>query len=142
MRFAKKLVRMLKDALVELKHSKSSGAGHIRTGKLGEDLAVNALVEDGYKIIERNAKVYKREVDVIAKDGDLLVFIEVKARRDHSFGSPLEAVDNKRRSRLRKAANLYLMSKKLKNVSVRFDVVTVDIEDNGGRKLEILKNAF
>ena len=134
--------KSLLDALARLKDRFRNGSAHTKLGKLGEDLAVNALSADGYKIVERNAKIYKREVDVIAVDGDLLVFIEVKARSDHSFGKPLEAIDNKRQARLRKAAQLYIMRKKLKSTSVRFDVVTVDFTNNPKGEVEIVKNAF
>ncbi len=119
-----------------------SEAKHIKLGKLGEDLAVKALVADGYKIKERNSRISKREVDIIATHGDLLVFVEVKTRSNRSFGKPLEAVDNKRRNRLRRAAEIYLLKKKFKDVSVRFDIVTVDFTDSAKPEIEIVKNAF
>jgi len=119
-----------------------SEAKHIKLGRAGEDLAVKALLADGYKIKERNAKVSKREVDIIATDGDLLVFVEVKTRSNRSFGKPLEAVDNRRRKRLRQAAEIYLLKKKFKGVSVRFDVVSVDFTDGIKPEIEIVKNAF
>lgn len=117
-------------------------AKHIKLGRLGEDLAVKALVDGGYKIKERNAKISKREVDIIATFGELLVFVEVKARSDHSFGKPLLAVDKKQRKRLRQAADIYLLKKRFRDVSVRFDVVTVDFTNSKEPKIEIIKNAF
>ncbi len=114
----------------------------MKLGRLGEDLAANALKSDGYRIAERNVKVYKREIDIVAVDGETLVFIEVKTRGDHSFGKSLEAVDKKRRERLRKAGELYVMTKKLGKASIRFDVVTVDFTDDPEGKVEIIKNAF
>lgn len=117
-------------------------AKHIKLGRMGEDLAVKALLADGYKIKERNLKISKREVDIIATDGDLLVFVEVKTRSNRSFGKPLEAVDNKRRKRLRRAAEIYLLKKKFTGVSVRFDIVTVDFTDGTKPEIEIVKNAF
>ena len=111
-------------------------------GDLGENVAVKALEADGYRIAERNMKVYGREVDIIAVDDKTLVFVEVKTRRNRSFGEPLAAIDNKRRKRLRKAADLYVMKKKLRNVSIRFDAVTVDYTDRHDPEIKIIKNAF
>ncbi len=138
----KKLIKKVRDYLANRKYGKDGGAGHIRLGRLGEDLAVNELKAKGYKIAERNARIYKREVDVIAMDGDMIVFVEVKSRSTHSHGKPIEAIDKKRQGRLRKAAELYLLQKKMKGASIRFDVVTVDYTDNPKPKIEIVKNAF
>ena len=118
------------------------GAGHLRLGAFGEDLAVSELVLGGYRVLERNTRIYGREVDVIAEEAGALVFIEVKTRSDHSFGKPLEAVDSRRRARLRKAAELYVLKNHVKNVSIRFDVVTVDFTGGGSPEIEIVKNAF
>ncbi|VAX26056.1 hypothetical protein MNBD_NITROSPINAE02-357 [hydrothermal vent metagenome] len=138
----KKIIKPVLDFIANWKHRNMKGARHIRLGRLGEDLAVNELKANGYKISERNAKVYKREVDVIAMDGDMIVFVEVKSRSGHRYGRPIEAIDNKRKGRLRKAAELYLAQKKIKGASVRFDVVTVDYTDSPKPKIEIVKNAF
>ena len=88
------------------------------------------------------ARVYGREIDVVALDSGTLVFVEVKARKDHSHGKPLEAVDMKRRARLRKAAGLYTLREKLGKVPVRFDVVTVDFTNNASGQVEVIRNAF
>jgi len=136
-------LKMLRDLAARLKSGYFHKAPeHIRLGKLGEDLACNALRHQGYRLVDRNVKIYKREVDVIAVEKGTLVFVEVKARSDHSFGKPLEAVDTKRRNRLRKAAELYALGKKMKNVSIRFDVVTVDFSEDNAGTIEIIKNAF
>ncbi len=136
------IIRSFRDGLAKLKHKSRGGTEHINLGKLGEDLAVNALKAEGYSITKRNMKVYKREVDVIAKEGGALVFIEVKTRATHLYGKPLEAIDNKRRKRLKKAAELYIVSNKIKDMSVRFDVVSVDYSDVTDPKIEIVRNAF
>ncbi len=136
-------LRMLRDLAARLKSEYIHKAPeHIRLGKLGEDLACNALRYEGYRIVERNVKIYRREVDVVAVEKGTLVFVEVKTRADRSFGKPLEAVDTKRRNRLRKAAELYALGKKMKNISIRFDVVTVDFSENNAGTIEIVKNAF
>lgn len=118
------------------------GPAHLRLGKLGEDLAAASLSSRGYTIIERNARIYRREVDIIAKDGDVLVFVEVKARTGRTHGGPEGAVNNRRRARLKKAALLYAASKKLNGASIRFDVVTVDFSENDNGEVEIIRNAF
>ena len=130
------------DAIARIKNRFRSGPDHLRLGKLGEDLAVNRLKAEGYRIVERNLKVAGREVDVVAVEKDYLVFVEVKTRKDASFGPPLLAVDPKRRARLRKAAQIFAMQKKLSGVSIRFDVVTVDFCEDPAGKVELIRNAF
>lgn len=83
------------------------------TGKLGEDIAVRHLKQNGYIIITRNYRTKYGEIDVIAKDGKCLVFVEVKARRSENFGYPREAVDIYKQTRIKNIANLYIASKKL-----------------------------
>lgn len=135
-------IRSITDSLASVKQKVRRGAKHIKLGKMGEDLAVNALRAEGYKIAERNTKINRREIDIIATDDDLIVFIEVKTRSNHSFGKPLEAVTLKRRKRLKRAGELYLANKRLKGRSIRFDIVTIDFTGGGKPKIEIVKNAF
>lgn len=134
--------KMVMDSIARLKNRFRSGPEHLKLGKLGEDLAANLLAGKGYKLVERNHKVDGREVDIIAVEGDCLVFIEVKTRRDSSFGHPLLAVDNKRRIRLRKAAQIYAARKNLRDISIRFDVVTVDFGIDPYGHVELIRNAF
>ena len=129
-------------AIARLKYRFGFGPPHLKLGRLGEDLAVNTLHGKGYRIIGRNLKVSGREVDIVAIEGDMLVFIEVKTRRDGSSVHPMLAVDNKRRERLRKAAHIYASSKGLRNISIRFDVVTVDFGQSESGKVELIRNAF
>ena len=137
-----KIFHRLRDVFSKFRFRLSPGAKHLKLGKLGEKLASSALRSEGYRITDRNLKVQKREIDIVAIDGDALVFIEVKTRSGHSHGKPVEAIDKKRRIRMRKAAELYAMYKRLKDVSIRFDVVTVDFTDNPKGNVEIIKNAF
>ncbi len=138
----RKIFRGLRDAFSKFRFRFTPGARHLKLGKLGEELASNALRAEGYRITDRNLKVQKREIDIVAIDGDALVFIEVKTRSGHSHGKPAGAVNKNRRIRMRKAAELYAMYKRLKDVSIRFDVVTVDFTDDPKGKVEIIKNAF
>jgi len=138
----RKILLGLRDLYSKLIFRLTPGAKHLRLGKLGEEMASNALRSEGYRITDRNLKVDKREIDIVAIDGGALVFIEVKTRSGHSHGKPAEAVDKTRRIRMRKAGELYAMYKRLKDVSIRFDVVTVDFADDPKGKVEIIKNAF
>ncbi|MDH5639112.1 MAG: YraN family protein, partial [Nitrospinota bacterium] len=114
----------------------------LRLGKLGEDLAANKLASEGFRLVDRNLKVAGREVDIIAVEGEYLVFVEVKTRSDSSFGHPLLAVDNKRRIRLRQAAGMYAEKRGLRSVSIRFDVVTVEFRASSEARVELIRNAF
>lgn len=125
-----------------LRHSIAKGSKRAKLGRYGEDLAASALVGKGYRIIKRNARIYRREVDIIAMDGEALVFIEVKSRSDHSFGRPEEAIGSKSRKRLREAARIYAVNAKLDGAPIRFDVVAVDFTGGPKPRVELIKNAF
>lgn len=113
-------------------------------GNLGEDAAVKYLKRKRYIILERNFNVSGGEIDIIAKDGDYVVFIEVKTRSTQEYGTGAEAVNYTKQQRILKAAQVYMMN--FDDVAVRFDVVVV----NGtvcGKKLKIeniehIENAF
>ena len=107
-------------------------------GRAGEDLAAQYLKQQGYTILERNYRLRIGEVDIIARDEEYLVFIEVKTRRSTRFGSPFEAVDARKQQQIVKIAAAYLQGKEL---PVRFDVVAVHLNEQDVR-VEILKNAF
>jgi len=110
-------------------------------GTEGEDLAVRFLKEKGYRIIARNYKTYFGEIDIIAKDGNTIVFIEVKTRTDVSFGYPFEAVHRKKIQKIKKLALLYL-KKQGEELPVRFDVLSIFCLDNGKKEIEHIKDAF
>ena len=94
-------------------------------GKRSEIIASDFLKQKGYKILELNYKNKIGEIDIIAQDGEYLVFVEVKARLSQSFGNPLEAIDYKKQQKIRSVASLYLMQKrKIDNLS-RFDAVSI-----------------
>ncbi|QCX32257.1 YraN family protein [Caloramator sp. E03] len=113
------------------------------TGKLGEDIAVKYLKQNGYIILQKNYRTKYGEIDIIAKDDKYLVFIEVKARRSQNFGYPREAVDIYKQTRIKNIASLYLASKKITNSKVRFDVVEVVLDnDDNVKSILIIKDAF
>ena len=103
-----------------------------------EQKAVALLLEKGYKILEMNYRNRMGEIDIIAKQGEYLCFVEVKFRTDNTFGSPLEAVDAKKQKQIRKVAKYYLMSHgKNEWTPCRFDVIAYE-----GKEITHLENAF
>jgi putative endonuclease len=110
-------------------------------GKEGEDLACRELVRRGYAIVARRYRRRGGELDIIARDGDTLVFVEVKTRRGHRFGQAAEAVSFIKRRRLARLAMGYVMRQHLTNCPCRFDVVSIHFD---GRRpvIEVYPNAF
>lgn len=106
-------------------------------GNKGENIAVKYLQNLGYKIIDRNVYIGGGELDIIAKDGDTLVFVEVKARFSVGFGNPLEAVTEQKIKSIIRSAKNYIATKKYYDKNVRFDVIGID-----GDKIEYIKDAF
>jgi putative endonuclease len=112
-----------------------------RSGVLGEDLAAAHLKKIGYEIVERNYRCPAGEMDIVARDGPVLVFVEVKARRSDAFGEPEESVDERKQRRLSRVALHYLQRKGTHDKAVRFDVVSVRMGPAGIR-IEIFRDAF
>lgn len=111
-------------------------------GKNGESKAVEYLTNQGYKILKRNFFFGKiGEIDIIAEDNGVLVFIEVKYRNSDSFGNPLETLTLKKQNTLRRVAEGYLYVNKIANKECRFDVICFEKEDKN-TKITHLKNAF
>lgn len=110
-------------------------------GRAGEDAAVRFLEKQGYSILERNYRLRSGEVDIIAHDGEYLVFIEVKTRRGQKFGTPFDAVDLRKQRQISKVALDYVRDR---DIPVRFDVVAVRLHGQAGQtaRVELLKNAF
>ena len=106
-------------------------------GRAGEVKAVEFLKKKGLKILEKNYKTHIGEIDIIAKDNDTIVFIEVKTRSDDFFGAPSEAVNQKKREKYYKVALEYLTKTSNTDSLCRFDVVEIE---NG--KINHIDNAF
>ncbi len=98
--------------------------GNLKKGGRGERAAVRYLKRRGYRILERNFRNPFGEVDIIARSGDVVAFIEVKTRLTDIFGAPSEAVDAARRRRYIKAAEFYFAGREM-DCTVRFDVIEV-----------------
>lgn len=94
-------------------------------GLEGENVAVAFLKKNGYKILERNYRTKFGEIDIIAKKEKSIVFIEVKTRSSDSFGSPAEAVDNKKLTKIINVASQYIQRNRFENYPVRFEVVSI-----------------
>lgn len=110
-------------------------------GKLGEELALKKVKRLGYKCIARNYRCALGEIDLIAKDGDCLVFIEIKTRRGRSLGSIKEVIDKRKKRQLSKVALAYLKSNNYCDVKSRFDVVAISL-NQGKEQIEVIQNAF
>jgi putative endonuclease len=112
-----------------------------RFGQSSESLAARYLKKAGYTIIERNHRNRMGEIDIIARDGGTLVFVEVKARRSTRFGGPKHAVTRQKQLHLSRAALLYLKETEQFGQPARFDVVALTT-DGAAAEVEIVKNAF
>lgn len=96
-------------------------------GNFGEELAGNYLVKNRYEIIDRNVKIGYKEIDIIAKKGDEIIFIEVKTRTSDKFGPAEEAMDDRKIGYLSYAILGYLNQHKFNDYEVSFDLIAIDI---------------
>jgi len=115
---------------------------HLRHGELGERAAKQQLKRQGLKFLTANFRSERGEIDLIFRDRDCLVFIEVKTRSSEEWGRPAAAVDKERRGRLTRAALDYLRLLKNPHVKLRFDIVEVLLLDGAVREVRHLPNAF
>lgn len=112
------------------------------TGVLGEKLASDFLITQGYKIIETNYRCKEGEVDIIARDGDFLVFIEVRAKTSRTFGSPEESITPRKKEHLANVAATYQQTHADLPEQWRIDFVGVELENGGKvRRIALIKNA-
>ena len=116
----------------------------IAAGRQGEETAVRYLQSNGYRVLERNVRARLGEIDIVAREGATLCFIEVKARSSARFGWPEEAVTFRKRQRLLRLAQLYLRRHPTEaRAAVRFDVLSIlsSAEGDPGR-IRLIKGAF
>ena len=119
-------------------------ASHLQTGRWGEQQAVRHLKSRKFRINGQRVRVGKHdEIDIVAESEGILIFVEVKTRKNENFGRPFTAVGKDKRKRLSRAAIGYLKKQKLKPAYIRFDVMEV-IGEPGGSNPEIrhIENAF
>ncbi|MDQ2824599.1 MAG: YraN family protein [Verrucomicrobiota bacterium] len=109
----------------------------------GEKLASRFLRQNGYKILYRNFKGRSGgEIDIVCRDNDTLVFVEVKARASEDFGRPFAAVDRQKQKRISRGGLAWLRMLDNPEISFRFDVVEVIFAENAKPRLELIQNAF
>ena len=113
----------------------------LELGRYGEDLAYKRIKRLGYRKIIRNYRCPLGEVDLIANDGDTLVFIEIKTRRGKPTGYAKEAVNARKQRQLSKVALSYMKSNNCSDAKARFDVIAISIKDDKP-EIEVVKNAF
>lgn len=111
-------------------------------GKTGEDLAERILIEAGFKIIKRNFRFGKGEIDIVAMDGNCLVFVEVKYRRNLDFGEPEYSITKPKIRQLKRIAEAYYYINKIEDQECRFDVITILGALKNNPKINHIKNAF
>lgn len=115
-------------------------AKHNELGNQGEEIAVQYLTDKGYEILERNWRNIHKEIDIIAKDGKVLVIVEVKTRQTDEYGNPDFAVTRRKQRMLIAAANAYI-SKNNIDVETRFDIISIFFRD-GEPIIEHIEDAF
>ena len=114
----------------------------VALGAYGERVAVRALTEAGLQVLDRNWRCREGELDVVAREGDALVFCEVKTRSGTGYGPPAEAVTHAKRRRLRVLASAWLAAHDHHAPDLRFDVVGVHVPPTGPVRVTHLRNAF
>ena len=110
-------------------------------GAWGEDLALRYLIRRGYRLLARNYRKRRGEIDLIVRDDDTLVFVEVKLRRSTGFGGPLEAVTARKQATIRSLAEQYLAEDRPDYESLRFDVIGI-LATRSGTRIEHIRDAF
>lgn len=115
--------------------------GRIFFGKRGEDEAARYLEKRGYKVIASNYRCRLGEIDIIARDGDALVFVEVKTRGGAGYGSGAEAVDARKQRRIIAVSEVYMNENNISDTAVRYDVVSIG-RSGDGLDVELIKDAF
>lgn len=110
-------------------------------GKLGEEIAAEFLKQNGYEIVEQNFYYQHGEIDIIAREGETLAFVEVKMRKSEAFGAPEEFVTPVKQDLLRRTAEGYMIERNIGEANCRFDVVAIVLRD-GKAECRVLKDCF
>lgn len=114
---------------------------HLETGRIGEEIACRLLEQKGMRILERNWRHRHLEVDIIAEDRGELVLVEVKVRSQSGYETALEAVDQAKQAHLIAAANAYIKLGAIE-LSVRYDIVAIELDEHSGYTVEHVPQAF
>ena len=113
---------------------------HNKLGKAGEEAAANFLIEEGFRIRERNWQFSHLEIDIIAEINDFIIFIEVKSRSGTYFEQPFQAVTKKKQKFIIKAANAYIEKYEI-DLEARFDIISI-VSSNGHIEIDHIQDAF
>jgi putative endonuclease len=111
-------------------------------GTFGEDQACEFLKKKGCKIVERNFRVPRGEIDIIARMGKILLFVEVKTRVSSDFAQPWESVGFRKRKNLKLAAKSYVQQQASREEEYRFDVLSIIVKEGSLPEIEWIQNAF
>ena len=111
-------------------------------GKSGEDIAIDYLKNKKYKIVDKGFRFLRGEIDIIAYDGETLVFVEVKTRKNTRFNQPEESVTPAKRKQLRRVAQGYLLRQHIDDVECRFDVLSLSYDEFKGYTIKHITDAF
>jgi len=114
----------------------------IGLGKAGEDLACLELQRQGYAILARRYRTRYGEIDIVARDGPTIVFVEVKARTSDRYGEPADSVTLHKQARISAMAEDFIARRGLSGAPCRFDVVTVRFGPAAALQVEVIKGAF
>lgn len=116
--------------------------GNHSLGDQGESIATTFLKGAGFSIVERNFRCVCGELDIIARDGRAIVFVEVKCRNNKIYGPPQLAVTPFKQRQISKAALVWLSKRRLYDAEARFDVVAIVLHDHDLPEIEHIRNAF
>lgn len=111
-------------------------------GKSGEKIALRYLEDKKYRILARNFRLFRGEIDIIALDRKTLVFVEVKTRKSTDFGMPEESVTPSKQEQIRKIAQGFLTKNNLNETECRFDVISLIFDEGKGFSIRHIQNAF
>ena len=111
-------------------------------GKSGEKTALRYLKDKKYRILARNFRLFRGEIDIIALDRKILVFVEVKTRKRTDFGMPEESVTPSKQEQIKKIAQGFLTKNNLNETECRFDVVSLIFDEGEGFSIRHIQNAF
>jgi putative endonuclease len=111
-------------------------------GQRGEDLACRFLRKQGFKILDRNVRLARCEIDIIAREDDTVAFIEVKTRRRADGYQPEDSVGRLKQRHIHRAAGIYSQRMKDTQVYLRFDIVSITLPDGEPPEIRLIRNAF
>jgi putative endonuclease len=114
----------------------------LEIGNYGERVAASFVRRHGYRVLTRNCKTDRGEIDLVCRDGDVLVFVEVRSRSSDPFGRPAESIDTRKEEALRAAAEDYLQLLKRDDITWRVDVVEVRLKTGEVPACTLLQNIF